>query len=50
LNIMIFISAVLNSEKNSPVAKAWSLGTLKFAKALKESTYKFSPRFKKNSS
>jgi len=46
LNIMIFISAILNRNEDSKVGKAWKLGTLKFAKALKESAYKFSPRFK----
>ena len=49
LNIMILISAILNRKEDSKVGKAWKLGTLKFAKALKESTYKFSPRFKKTS-
>jgi hypothetical protein len=43
---MIFISAILNRNEDSKVGKAWKLGTLKFAKALKESAYKFSPRFK----
>ena len=50
LNLMVLISAILNKKKDSKVGTAWKLGTLKYAKALKESTYEFSPRFKKTSS
>lgn len=40
LHIMVAISVVLNRKKDSPVAKAWGLGTLKFANAIKNKTKK----------